>query len=47
MTEDEKRVAKDLADSFAAAMDAEAAEVADEAPLVCGLENPEVCESCQ
>jgi hypothetical protein len=44
MTEDEKRVAKDLADSFAAAMDAEAS---DEAPLVCGLENPEVCESCQ
>lgn len=44
MTEDEKRVAKDLADSFAEAMDAE---VADEAPLVCGLETPEVCESCQ
>ena len=44
MTEDEKRVAKDLADSFEEAMDAE---VVDATPLVCGLETPEICESCQ
>lgn len=46
MTEDEKTkdLAEYLAESFEEAMDAE---VSDEAPLVCGLETPEICESCQ
>lgn len=44
MTGDEKRLAEYLAASFEEAMDAE---VSEETPLVCGLETPEVCESCQ
>ena len=53
MTEDEKRVEKDLADEFATPdwaitpVGEPYDPFADDEPLACGVENPEACESCQ
>ena len=41
--DERERVAKDLLDDFAAAMDKEAD---GEEPLACGVENPEPCDTC-